>query len=53
MFNFLKRKNRYRRLNSGTVLEVKLRSDQARSTRMRGMAIGFGILYLNRSGCLS
>lgn len=45
MFNFLKRKTRNRRLNSGTVLEVKLRSDQVRSTRMRTLAIGFGVTF--------
>ena len=45
MFNFLKRKTRNRRLNSGTVLEVKLRSDQVRSSRMRALAIGFGITF--------
>lgn len=45
MFKFLKRKTRNRRLNSGTVLEVKLRSDQVRSARMRALAIGFGVLF--------
>jgi len=45
MFNFLKRKTRNRRLNSGTVLDVKLRSDQVRSSRMRGLAVGFGFLF--------
>ena len=32
---FFKRKTRNRRLNSGTVLDVKLRSDQVRATRSR------------------
>ena len=45
MFNFLKRKTRNRRLNSGTVLEVKLRSDQVRSSRARALALGFGITF--------
>jgi len=45
MFNFFKRKTRNRRLNSGAVLEVKLRSDQVRSTRMRALALGFGVLF--------
>ena len=45
MFNFLKRKTRNRRLNSGTVLEVKLRSDQVRSSRARAVAVGFGITF--------
>jgi hypothetical protein len=39
------RKTRNRRLNSGTVLDVKLRSDQVRATRTRALAIGLGLTF--------
>ncbi len=45
MFNIFKRKAGNRRLNSGGVLDVKLRSDQVRATRSRALAIGFGITF--------
>jgi cell division septal protein FtsQ len=39
------RKSRNRRLNGGTVLDVKLRSDQARATRSRALALGLGVTF--------
>lgn len=45
MFNFLKRKARNRRLHSGGVLDVKLRSDQVRTTRLRVAALGLGLVF--------
>jgi hypothetical protein len=45
MFMWLKRKTRNRRLNGGTVLDVKLRSDQARATRSRAIALGLGVTF--------
>ena len=42
---FFKRKTRNRRLNSGTVLDVKLRSDQVRATRSRALAVGLGVCF--------
>jgi len=40
-----RQKSRNRRLNNGTVLEVKLRSDQARATRSRALALGLGLTF--------
>lgn len=34
-----------RRLHGGTVLDVKLRSDQARATRSRALALGLGVTF--------
>lgn len=42
---WFKRKTRNRRLHGGTVLDVKLRSDQARAHRMRATAIGLGFIF--------
>lgn len=42
---WFKRKSRNRRLNSGTVLDVKLRSDQVRSMRVRALAVGLGVTF--------
>jgi cell division septal protein FtsQ len=42
---WFKRKARNRRLHGGTVLDVKLRSDQARATRTRALAIGLSVLF--------
>lgn len=42
---FFKRKIRNRRLNSGTLLDVKLRSDQVRATRSRALAVGLGVCF--------
>jgi cell division protein FtsQ len=42
---WFKRKTRNRRLNSGTVLDVKLRSDQVRASRARALALGLGIAF--------
>lgn len=42
---WFKRKTRNRRLNGGTVLDVKLRSDQARATRSRALALGLGVTF--------
>jgi cell division septal protein FtsQ len=42
---FFKRKTRNRRLNSGTVLDVKLRSDQVRATRSRALAVSLGVAF--------
>lgn len=39
------RKSKNRRLNGGTVLDVKLRSDQARATRTRALALGIGVTF--------
>ena len=51
-FNFLivmwfrrENKNRNRRLGRGHVLDVKLRSDQVRATRLRLAAIAFAVLF--------
>ena len=43
---WFKRKPRNRRLNSGTVLDVKLRSDQVRATRSRALAVGLGVTFV-------
>jgi len=40
-----KRKTKNRRLHGGTVLDVKLRSDQARATRTRALALGLGVTF--------
>lgn len=40
-----KRRIRNRRLHGGTVLDVKLRSDQARATRSRALALGLGVTF--------
>jgi len=40
-----KSKAKNRRLNGGTVLDVKLRSDQARATRNRALALGLGVTF--------
>jgi cell division septal protein FtsQ len=40
-----KRNTRNRRLHGGTVLDVKLRSDQARATRSRALALGLGVTF--------
>ncbi len=42
---WFKSKTRNRRLNGGTVLDVKLRSDQARATRSRALALGLGVTF--------
>lgn len=43
---WFKSKTRNRRLNGGTVLDVKLRSDQARATRSRALALGLGVTFV-------
>jgi len=43
---WFKSKTRNRRLNGGTVLDVKLRSDQARATRSRALALGIGVTFV-------
>ena len=43
---FFNRKSRNRRLNSGTVLDVKLRSDQVRATRSRALAVALGVAFV-------
>lgn len=40
-----KRESKNRRLHGGTVLDVKLRSDQARATRSRALALGLGVTF--------
>ncbi|MEY4386986.1 MAG: Cell division protein FtsQ, partial [Verrucomicrobiota bacterium] len=45
MFNFFKGKPRNRRLHGGAVLDVKLRSDQVRTTRMRMLAVSLGLAF--------
>jgi hypothetical protein len=42
---WFKRKIRNRRLNSGTVLDVRLRSDQVRANRTRLVALGLGVAF--------
>jgi cell division septal protein FtsQ len=42
---WFKRKSRNRRLRTGTVLDVKLRSDQARAARMRAVAVCLGVTF--------
>ena len=42
---FFKRKLRNRRLHRGGVLDVKLRSDQARATRNRTLVVGLGVVF--------
>ncbi len=39
------RKSKNRRLNSGHVLDVKLRSEKVRASRLRLLAFGFGALF--------
>lgn len=43
--NWFKRKPKNRRLGREHVLDVKLRSDQVRATRMRYAAIGLGLVF--------
>lgn len=38
-------RSKNRRLHGGTVLDVKLRSDQARATRTRAVALGLGVTF--------
>lgn len=45
MWHPFRRKSRNRRLGGGTVLDVKLRSDQVRSQRARVAAIGLGVTF--------
>jgi cell division septal protein FtsQ len=48
---WLKRKQKNRRLNRVHVLDVKLRSDQVRKSRMRWAAMALGIVFGTTFGC--
>ncbi len=50
MFNWLKRKPRNRRFVREHVLDVKLRSDKARSARTRMVALGLAVLFAVGAG---
>jgi cell division septal protein FtsQ len=42
---WFRREQKNRRLSRGHVLDVKLRSDQVRATRMRMMTVAFGVVF--------
>jgi cell division septal protein FtsQ len=44
-FMWFRREQKNRRLSRGHVLDVKLRSDQVRATRMRMMTVAFGVVF--------
>jgi cell division septal protein FtsQ len=49
--SLLKRKQKNRRLNRMHLLDVKLRSDRVRQSRVRLAAISFGVLFATLFGC--